>query len=146
MPSKAEERWKRLAALGAKREIPTPEGEARMSAVILEVAEPMLRQHGKTPERAKAVIMLVVAGWNKALLPPDKQPTLEKEIIDLLVPEDGSGAAIAVAVDIMDRAADRREKLFPEIRKIIVDYEVEIGDSRLTLNVTSAPVPEVTKA
>ena len=63
-----------------------------MSAVILEVAEPMLRQHGKTPERAKAVITLVVAGWNKALLPPDKQPTLEKEIIDLLVPEDGSGA------------------------------------------------------
>ena len=54
--------------------------------------------------------------------------------------------AIAVAVDIMDRAADRREKLFPEIRKIIVDYEVEIGDGRLTLNVTSAPVPEVTKA
>ena len=146
MPSKAEERWKRLAALGAKHEIPTPEGEARMSAVILEVAGPMLRQHGKTAERAKAVIMLVVAGWNKALLPPDKQPTLEKEIIDLLVPEDGSGAAIGVAVDIMDRAADRREKLFPEIRKIIVDYEVEIGDGRLTLNVTSAPVPEVTKA
>ena len=146
MPSKAEERWKRLAALGAKHEIPTPEGEARMSAVILEVAGPMLRQHGKTAERAKAVIMLVVAGWNKALLPPDKQPTLEKEIIDLLVPEDGSGAAIGVAVDIMDRAADRREKLFPEIRKIIMDYEVEIGDGRLTLNVTSAPVPEVTKA
>ena len=146
MPSKAEERWKRLAALGAKHEIPTPEGEARMSAVILEVAGPMLRQHGKTAERAKAVIMLVVAGWNKAILPPDKQPALEKEIIDLLVPEDGSGTAVAVAVDIMDRAADRREKLFPEIRKIIVDYEVEIGDGRLTLNVTSAPVPEVTKA
>ena len=146
MPSKAEERWKRLAALGAKHEIPTPEGEAWMSAVILEVAGPMLRQHGKTAERAKAVIMLVVAGWNKAILPPDKQPTLEKEIIDLLVPEDGSGAAIGVAVDIMDRAADRRERLFPELRKIIVDYEVEIGDGRLTLNVTSAPVPEVTKA
>jgi hypothetical protein len=85
MSSKDTERWNRLAALGAKREIPTPEGEPRMSAVVLEVAEPFLKRHGKTPERAEAVIMLVVAGWNKALLPPDKQPALEKEIIDHLV-------------------------------------------------------------
>ena len=145
MSSKAEERRKRLAELGAERSIPTPEGEARMSAVILEVAEPMLRQHGSNAERAKAVMMLVVAGWNKALLPPRQQPTVEKEIIDLLVPEDGSAEAVAVAVDIMDRAARRREELFPELRKVIVDYEVEIGGGRLTLNVTSAPVPEVAK-
>ena len=143
MPSEDQERWKRLAALGAKREIPTPEGEARMSAVLLEVAEPMLKQHGKTPERAKAVIMLVIAGWNKALFPPDKQPVVEKEIIGLLVPEDGSAEAVGVAVDIMDTAADRREKLFPDLRKIIVDHEVNISGGRLTLNVTSAPVPHV---
>ena len=111
-----------------------------MSAVILEVAEPLLKQYGKTAERAKAVIMLVVAGWNKAMLPSDKQPTLEKEITDLLVPEDGSAAAIGVAAHIMDTAAERWEKLFPDIRKIIVHYEVEISGGRLTLNVTSAPI------
>ena len=55
MSSKAEERWKRLAAMGAKGEIPTPEGEARMSAVILEVAEPLIKQCAETPERAKTV-------------------------------------------------------------------------------------------
>jgi hypothetical protein len=114
-----------------------------MSAVILEVAEPMLKQHGKTPERAKAVLMLVIAGWNKALLPPDKQPVVEKEIIDQLVPEDGIAEDIGVGVAIMDMAADRREKLFPDLRKIIVDYEVEISEGRLSLNVTSAPVPEL---
>ena len=143
MPSKAEERWDRLAALGAKREIPTPEGEAKMSAVVLEVAEPLLKQHGKTPERAEAVIMLVVAGWNNAMLPPGKQPAIEKEIIDRLVPEDGSAEAVGVAAHIMDTAAERREKLFPDLRKIIVDYEVEIAGGRLTLNVTSAPIPDL---
>ena len=142
MPSKDQERRERLAALGAKREIPTPEGEARMSAVILEMAEPFLKQYGKTPERAKTVLMLVIAGWNKALLPTDKQPALEKEIIDILVPEDGSAEAIGVAIDIMDTAGDRREKLFPDLRKIIVDHEVEISGGRLTLNVTSAPVTQ----
>ena len=90
MGSEDQERRKRLAALGAERKISTPEGEARMSAVVLEVAEPLLKLHGKTPERAEAVIMLVVAGWNKALLPSDKQPALEKEVIDRLVPADGS--------------------------------------------------------
>ena len=87
MSSKAEERWKRLAAMGAKGEIPTPEGEARMSAVILEVAEPLFKQYAETPERAKTVIMLVVFGWNKSLFPPDKQAVVEKEIVDQLVPQ-----------------------------------------------------------
>jgi hypothetical protein len=114
-----------------------------MSAVILEVAEPLLKQCRKTPERAKAVIMLVVAGWKKALFPPDKQPVVEKEIIDRFVPGDRSAEAIGVAVDIMDAAAERRERLFPDLRKIIVDYEVDFFGDRLTLNVSSAPVPDV---
>ncbi len=143
MPTKDEERWKRLAALGAKREIPTPEGEARMSAVILQLAEPLIKRHGKTEERAKAIIMLCIAGWNKSLFPPDKQPLVEKELIDYFVPKDGSAQAIGVAVTIMDLVAEKREKLFPDLRKVIVDHEVEIVGGRLTLNATSAPLPDL---
>jgi hypothetical protein len=142
MPSQDQDRRKRLAALGAKREIPTPEGEARMSAVILEVADPVLKRYGTTPQRIETMIMLAVAAWNKSLLPPGKQPALEKEILDRLVPEDGSAEAVGLAVDVMDTIAERREKLFPDLRKLIVDYEVQMGGGRLTLNVTSAPVPD----
>ena len=42
MPSKDENRWERLAALGVKREMPTPEGEAKMSAVVLQLADPLM--------------------------------------------------------------------------------------------------------
>jgi hypothetical protein len=143
MPIKDKERWERLAALGAKREIPTPEGEARMSAVILKLAEPLLKKHGKTSEQAQAIIMLTVAGWNKSMFPPDKQPIVEKELIDYFVPKDGRAEAIGTAIDIMDLIADRRQKFFPEIHKIIVDYDVEIAAGRLTLNVTSAPIPDL---
>ena len=45
-------RWSDWRA-GVKREIPTPEGEARMSAVILQLAEPLLKQHGKTPSEPR---------------------------------------------------------------------------------------------
>ena len=142
MQSKAEERWKRLAALGAKREIPTPEGEDRMSAVILQLAEPLMKQHGKTAQRTESIIMLTIAGWNKSMFPPDKQPLIEKDLIDAFVPKDGSAEAVGVAMEVMDMMAERRQKLFPDLRKIIVDYEVEISGDRLNLNVTSAPAPD----
>jgi hypothetical protein len=143
MSVKDTERWKRLAALGANAEIPTPEGEARMSAVIMELAEPLIKQHGKTPERAESIIMLTIAGWNKSMFPPDKQPLIEKDLIDAFVPKDGSAEAVGVAVEVMDIISERRQKLFPDLHKIIVDHEVEISGGRLTLNVTSAPIPDL---
>ncbi len=143
MAIKDKERWKRLAALGAKREIPTPEGAAKMSAVILQLAEPLIKQHGKTAERAEAIIMLTIAGWNKSMFPTDKQSIIEKDLIDCFVPKDGSAEAVGVAIEVMDLIAEQREKLFPDLRKIILDYEAEIGGGRLTLNVTSAPIPNL---
>jgi hypothetical protein len=143
MSVKDTERWKRLVALGAKAEIPTPEDEAKMSAVILQLAEPLMKQHGKNAERAQAIIMLAIAGWNKSMFPPDKQPLIEKDLIDAFVPKDGSTEAVGVAVEVMDLIAERRQKLFPDLRKIIVDHEVEISGGRLTLNVTSTPIPDV---
>jgi hypothetical protein len=137
------ERWKRLAALGAKREIPTPEGQAKMSAVVIQVAEPLLKKYGKTAKQAETIISMTVAGWNKSIFPPDKQPIIEKDLIDCFVPKDGSAEAVGVTIHIMDVIAERREKLFPDIRKIIVDYELDISGDRLTLNVTSAPIPDL---
>ena len=143
MTSKAEERWERLAALGVQREIATPEGEAKMSAVVLQLAEPLLKQHGKTPQQAEAIIMLTIAAWNKSMFPPDKQPLIEKDLIDSFVPKDGNAEDAGVAVQIMDMVVERRERLFPDLRKIIVDYECSIAGGRLTLEVGSAPIPEL---
>ena len=143
MPSTAQERWERLAALGVQREIPTPDGEAKMSAVVLQLAEPLLKQHGKTPQRAEALIMLTIAGWNKSMFPPDKQPLIEKDLIDSFVPRDGNAEDVGVAVQIMDLVLERRQQLFPDLRKIIVDYECSISGGHLTLEVRSAPIPDL---
>jgi hypothetical protein len=142
MSIKDKERWERLAALGVNREIPTPEGQAKMSAVILQLAEPLIKQHGKTADRAEAIISLTVAAWNKSMFPPDKQPLIEQDLIDCFVPKDGSAEVVGMAVHIMDIVAARRQQLFPDLRKIIVHYEVEISGGHLTLNVTSAPIPQ----
>jgi len=147
MASETEERWKRLAALGvrseSRSESPTPEGEARMSAVILQLAEPLLKQHGKTPQRVEAIIMLTIAAWNKSMFPPDKQPLIEKDLINSFVPKDGNAEDVGVALEIMDTMVERREKLFPDLHKIIVDYKCTISGGRLTLEVSSAPIPKL---
>ena len=138
-----EKRLERLAALGVKREMQTPEGEAKMSAVILQLAEPLIKQHGTTAERAKTILMLTIASWNKSMFPPHKQPLVEKDLINAFVPKDGSAQAIGMAVEVMDIIAERRQELFPDLRKIIVDHEVVVGSDRLTLNVSSAPIPNL---
>ncbi len=144
MPIKDKERWQRLVALGAKEEIPTPEGQAKMSAVILQLAEPLFKQYGKTADRAKVIISLAVAAWNKSMFPPDKQPLIEQDLIDCFVPKDGNAEDVGLTIGFMDVIAERREKLFPDLRKIVLDYEAEISGGRLTLAVTSAPIPELT--
>ena len=142
MQSKERNRLERLAALGVRSEISTPPGEPKMSAVILELAAPLLEQHGKTPERAKTIISLAVAGWNKSMFPAEQQPAVETDLIDCFVPKDGSAEAVGVAVHLMDFVADRRAKLYPGLRKIILDFDVVIAGARLTLNVSSAPIPD----
>ena len=143
MSSKASERWERLAAMGVKGEIPTPDGESKMSAVILQIAEPFLKQPGITAERAETIISLTVAGWNKVMFPPDKQSIIENELIDCFVPKDGSADALGLVVQVMDTVAERQEKLFPNLRRIIVDYEVDISGGDLSLNASSATVPDL---
>src|SRR4051812_33524259 len=86
MQSNDKSRQERLAALGVKSEISTPPGEPKMSAVILQLVEPLLKRHGKTPERAEAIISLAVAGWNKSMFPIEHQPAIETDLIDCFVP------------------------------------------------------------
>ncbi len=108
MSTKDEERRKRLAALRVESKIPTPEGEAKMSAVILQLAEPLIKQPGKMPEQTEAMIMLTIAAWNKSMFPPDKQPLIERDLIDAFVPKDGRAEAVGVVVEVMDIIVERR--------------------------------------
>ena len=102
MSIKDKERWERLAALGVKREMPTPEGEAKMSAVILQLAEPLMKQHGKTAERARGDPD-ADHRWLEQVDVPARQATDHREtLIDTFVPKDGSAEAVGVAVEVMD--------------------------------------------
>jgi hypothetical protein len=142
MPINDENRRKRMAELGVKHVIATPESDAKMSEVIVQLAEPLIKRHGKTAQRIQTIIMLTIAAWNKAMLPQVKQPNIEKELVDALVPRDANAETVAVVLDLVE---ERRRKLFPDLRKIVVDYEMNFRRGHVDLNVTSAPIPDRSK-
>jgi hypothetical protein len=112
-----------------------------MSAVILKLAEPLLKKYGTDPKHAESIIILSIAAWNKAMLPADKQGGFEKDIIDAAVPLNGEAEAVAAAIEVMELIEDRRKQQFPDLRVVVANYDLQLSGGRLTLNVGSAPIP-----
>jgi hypothetical protein len=115
--------------------------ELKMSDVVLKLAEPLLKRYGNSPQRFESIIVLTIATWNKALLPADKQGSVEQELIDAVIPKDGSAEDVAAIVQAMDIIEERRKQLFPNLRKLIASYDLKFSDGRVSLNVGWAPIP-----
>lgn len=57
------------------------------------------------------------------------------------MPSDGYAKDVGAVVEVMELIAERWTRLFPDIRKLVVNYELSFPPGNLTLNVTSAPIP-----
>ncbi len=111
----------------------TAPGEIRMSEVIAEFAEPLLKQahDEKTHEIA---ILMAVACWNLSLMPEDQH---EKEIMDLLPKISTSERDKKDAEDIVRLFLDRKRTLFLHIIKLVVSHDVQFINGQMRLNVVS---------
>ena len=117
--------------------------DLKMSDVILKLAEPLLKKYGNNTQRYESIIVLTIAVWNKALLPADKQGPVEQVLIDRVIPKDGSAEDVGAIVQAMDIIDERRKQLFPNLRKLIVSYDLKFTDGRASLNIGWAPIPAV---
>ena len=115
--------------------------ELKASAVILTLAEPLLKRLGKNYKRQQAIIALTVAAWNLGMLPEKERAAAEKEVINMLVPPDGEAMDVAAIIELMEIVEERRREIFPNLRMIVADYDFQVSESGMTLNVGSAPIP-----
>ncbi len=67
----------------------------------------------------------------------DRQHALEREIIDTLVPPDGDAELVGAIIQAMEIVDDRRKKLFPNLRRFVVDYDLQVSERRVALNILS---------
>jgi hypothetical protein len=112
----------------------------KMSAVILKLAEPLLKRFGDNDKQIKSIVSLTIVEWNRLMLPEEKREILQDEMIDTLSSPDDEAETVGSLLYISDLIAERQKKYFPDLRKWIVDYELFVSDGDITLNISSAPI------
>jgi hypothetical protein len=118
--------------------IEPPDG-VKMSAVILKLAEPLLKQFDDNDKRTKAIISLTIFQWNRLMLPEGEREKFQDEMFDtLLPPGDDDPDMVGSLIHISELIAERKKKYFPDLKKWIVDYELILSDGDITLNISSA--------
>jgi hypothetical protein len=132
-----------------KRTVPTDRGrvvvfggEPKMSEVILELADPLIDGDVSNPKEVDFIVQLTIAAWNKAMFPSDRQAAMEKEIIDTLVPPDGDAEQVGTIIQALEIVDDRRKKLFPTLRRFVLDYDLRVSKGKVALNVVSESMSE----
>jgi hypothetical protein len=116
-----------------------PDG-IKMSEVILKLAEPLIQKYADDFERIEAIISLTIIFWNKMMFPEDKQEKLQDEMIEHLVPGNGNAEDVGVVLYLNDLIMERKKKYFPDLKKIIVSYDLSLSGGNISLNISSAPV------
>jgi hypothetical protein len=112
-------------------------GGVKMSEVLLEFAEPLVRGLSLPEDRKAFVAALKIAGllWNEGVVPSrDGRKQLYARLIDVMVTPPDSGME-----RLFDTVIARGRRLYPELDRLITGVHVEIGDEGdCTVRVVSA--------
>jgi hypothetical protein len=122
----------------------SPDG-VKMSEVILKIADPLLKQFGDNDKRTKTIISLSILEWNRLMLPEDERGKFQDEMLDTILPPGDDSDMVGSILSINRLIAERQKKYFPDLKRFIVDYELIVSDSDITLNISSAPVKSKSK-
>jgi hypothetical protein len=115
----------------------SPDG-VKMSAVILKLAEPLLKQFDDNDKRTKSIISLTIFEWNRQMLPEGEREKFQDEMLATLLPPGDDPDMVGSLLHISDLIAERKKKYFPDLKKWIVDYDLILKDGDIELNISSA--------
>ncbi len=121
--------------------IDPPDG-VKMSAVILKLADPLLKKYWNDDKKIEALIALVIFEWNKLMSPIEEQESIEDSILNAIVPPDGNAEDIGSLLYVSNLIAERKKQYFPQIKKFIAEYDLRVANGNITLNITSIPINE----
>jgi len=132
---------KNRAASAQQSHLPQNGSEPKMSAVILKLAEPLLKKYGDTPARCKSIVTFAIVAWNKMVLPTEMQAEFQKNVLDAVVAPDKMAEGGEVIDYITSVIAERRKQYYPHLRKYIVSFDFGPSEGMFALNVASAAIP-----
>ena len=115
--------------------IASPQTE-KMSEVIIDFAQPLM-DAATSPAAQKSAISTAIISWNLSLLPKKSQSDQISEIKKILDSSNNSDHFSNEGLYIFNYLIARKKSLFPEINRMIVDYELVETPKGFHLNVVS---------
>lgn len=120
---------------------PMPEGEMKMSWVILKLIKPYFLTCKGMESRLRMLIDLAVVAWNMGFLSREEQTMLQGKWIDTF-PVSLDAQDVASLFYMFETLLERQKTMFPDIKNIILAHIVRFRDGQLFLEVSSAPFKE----
>jgi hypothetical protein len=117
----------------------------KMSAVILKLAEPLLKKYGDDDKRIETIVSLTIIEWNRLMFPEDQREKIQDEMIDTFSPPEDEASMVGSLLYISELIAERKKKYFPNLKKVILNQELIVSDGNITLNIASAPIESNSK-
>lgn len=108
-----------------------------MSEVLLDFAKPLLPDDA-TPEEYHVAIPMAAAVWNACL-----QTDAEREKLrDEMAVQFGHGDPhhMVFFLNAFEEMLKCQRETYPDVQRVIVDYDVAMTDQGVALNVTSTPL------
>lgn len=106
--------------------------ENKLSAAIIDIAQPLL-DRAETPEDKKDVLHMALVAWMTAVLPEDHGGPNVLESMREVCGDDPE--AIAVMEVGFEGMLERKRTLYPDDRRVPLDYEMEVIGDKLQFNV-----------
>lgn len=128
----------RLANVNQNYKFINPEsvGAIKMSEVIINFADELLDMANNFKQYERALIIAIVA-WNLSMVDNDKRTDAINDLLDRLMIDKDSNAAKDM-LDILNWHIEKKQSLYPDINRLIMDYEIiRVDKDDFHLNVAS---------
>jgi len=119
-----------------KMSMSTTRRSVKMSEVLGEFVKPY-RQYAETITAFRVLLAMGSAAWNVALIPEHMREKIFQGALDNLPFVNRDDAEV-----ILSELIARKEKYFPQYRRMILDYDVTAKGSTWNITVVSSPMEE----
>ena len=118
--------------------ITTSPQKEKMSEVLLEFAEPLTAACEDDKSFYNALQISAIA-WNASFFPPKERDKTTNESIDEYISDKNERETTK---EILLKMVKRKEQDFPDIKRMIIDFQVSYRDGERHLYAISSPVNE----
>ena len=118
--------------------ITTNPQKEKMSEILLEFAKPLTDECENDKAFYNALQISVIA-WNSSFLPSGERNKLIDESINKYINDNSERA---MAKEILLKMLERKEKNFPSINRMIMDFQISYRDGQQHLYVISSTINE----